>query len=173
MESVAGESLLQVRDALPEELDEASAMMVSAYSEYAASLPRQGWEAYASNIADVRGRLGEADLIVAVRNGAIVGAVTLYPVGSRPIGEGWPTGYSSIRLLAVQPEARGRGVARALMAECLRRSREQGARCVGLHTTELMAIARGMYERMGFRRVRQFDVEPIPGRLVMAYELCL
>lgn len=173
MDSVAKDNALQVRDALPEELDVTSAVMVSAYSEYAASLRREGWEAYARNIADVRGRLGEADLIVAVRNADIVGAVTLYPVGSQSTGEGWPAGYSSIRLLAVQPEARGGGVAQALMAECFRRSRVQGARCVGLHTTELMAIARGMYERMGFRRVRQFDVEPIPGRLVMAYELCL
>jgi hypothetical protein len=30
-----------------------------------------------------------------------------------------------------------------------------------------------MYERMGFKRVPEFDWEPMPGSLVMAYQLQL
>ncbi len=69
---------LQIRDALSDEVDEVSAIMLAAYSEYASSLTPAGWDSYASNITDVRGRLGESQLIVAERNGAIVGAVTFY-----------------------------------------------------------------------------------------------
>ncbi len=173
VEKAANHGPLQIRDALSDEVDEVSAIMLAAYSEYADSLTPAGWEAYAGNITDVRGRLGESELIVAERNGAIVGAVTFYPDSSRSKVEGWPSGYSGVRLLSVQPEAQGHGVARALMSECIRRSRERGFRYLGLHTTELMSIARGMYERMGFRRIPEFDWEPMPGRLVMAYQLQL
>ncbi len=173
MEESAEKAQLRVRDALLDELDEVSALLVAAYGEYAGSLPQQRWEAYANNIADVRGRLGESELMVAEQNGEIVGAVTLYPDGSQSKVEGWPSGYSGVRLLGVHPEARGQGVARELMFECIRRSRERGVRYVGLHTTELMSIARGMYERMGFERVPEFDVKPVPELLVMAYRLHL
>ena len=40
------------------------------------------------------------------------------------------------------------------MDECLRRSRLRAARTLGLHTAELMAVARGIYEEWashGFR----------------------
>ena len=47
------------------------------------------------------------------------------------------------------------------MDECLRRSRQLGAHTLGLHTTELMAVARGMYERMGFLRVPEYDFHPL------------
>ncbi len=173
LEAASESNPLHVRDASLGELDEVSAVNIAAYSEYAASFSREVWEAYASNVANVRERLGESELIVAERNGTIIGAVTFYPDASLSAVEGWPPGYSGIRLLAVRPEARGRGVARALMSECLRRSRERGVRYVGLHTTEVMAVARGMYERMGFKRAPQFDIEPIPGRVVMAYHLGL
>jgi ribosomal protein S18 acetylase RimI-like enzyme len=173
VEKAADHGPLQVRDGLTDELDEVSAVMLAAYGEYASSLTPAVWEAYASNITDVRGRLGESELIVAERNGAIVGAVTFYAGSSRSQVEGWPSGYSGVRLLSVQPEAQGQGVARALMSECVRRSRERGVRYLGLHTTELMTIAQGMYQRMGFRRVQEFDLEMGNGPLVMAYQLQL
>ena len=65
------------------------------------------------------------------------------------------------------------GIGRLLMDECLRRSRLRAATTMGLHTTELMAVARGMYERMGFVRVPEYDFEPGPGIIVMAYRLDL
>ena len=65
------------------------------------------------------------------------------------------------------------GIGRALMEECLRRCRDSATRTVGLHTTEQMAVARDMYERMGFVRVPAFDFHPAPGVVVMAYRLDL
>ena len=92
MEESAEKAQLRVRDALLDELDEVSALLLEAYGEYASSLPQKRWEAYASNIADVRGRLGESELIVAEQNGEIVGAVTLYPDRLQSTVEGWPSG---------------------------------------------------------------------------------
>ena len=56
VEKAANPGPLQIRDALSDEMDEVSAIMLAAYSEYASSLTPAGWELYASNITDVRGR---------------------------------------------------------------------------------------------------------------------
>ena len=77
------------------------------------------------------------------------------------------------RLLAVHPEARGRGLGRLLTEECIRRARASGRDAVGLHTTQLMNVARAMYERIGFVRVPALDFFPIPTFRVMAYRLTL
>src|SRR5881397_172598 len=63
---------------------------------------------------------------------------------SRFLDSAWPDGWASIRLLGVLPEARGLGLGGALMAECLRRARADGATMMGLHTTTLMDVARAM-----------------------------
>ena len=168
--SVDGDGLV-VRDALPEELDRAAAVIEAAYTEYARYLPKQAWEAYLRDIVDVRRRLPISELIVAARQEDILGAVTFYPDGSLSEGEGWPRGWAGIRLLAAHPRYRGQGVGKVLMLECLRRCRERRIRTVGLHTTEVMAVARSMYERMGFVRVPEHDFTPAPDVVVMAYRL--
>ena len=162
-----------IRDARAEELDLVALLIRDAYQEYQATIPPEVWEGYSRDIMDVRGRLDTSELIVAEHAGSLVGAVTFYPNKSPTEQGGWPTGWTGIRLLAVHPDGRGLGIGRALMDECLRRSRKMGAHNLGLHTTELMAVARGMYERMGFIRVPEFDFYPGPGMVVMAYRLDL
>ncbi len=162
-----------VRDAGVEDLDQVSILIRDAYQEYQANFSPEVWERYARDIMDVRSRLDTSELIVAENSGRLVGAVTFYPNTSPSDQGGWPAGWTGIRLLAVHPDARGMGVGRVLMDECLRRSRRLGVPTLGLHTTEMMSVARGMYERMGFVRVPEFDFYPAPQVVVMAYRLDL
>jgi len=164
---------LRIRDARADELDTVAGVMVAAYEEY---IPRDATGdllAFRDEIRDVRSRQAHATLIVAAEGDRILGAVTYFPDGGKDTHAGWPRGWAVIRLLAVDPMARGRGIGRALTEECIRRARANGARAVGLHTTMFMAVARAMYERMGFVRVPRFDFTPMPGILVMAYQLTL
>ena len=159
---------LSIRDARQDELDAISQVLLSAYHEYALRYTRKEWEGYSRNIADVRSRTGSGELIVADLQGRIVGAVTFYPIGSKS-GDPWPQGWAGIRLLAVDADARGIGAGRALMEECVRRCRERGIDALALHTSEFMAVAKGMYERMGFVRRPEFDYHPRPDYVIMAY----
>jgi ribosomal protein S18 acetylase RimI-like enzyme len=161
-----------IRDARPEELDKIAFLMREAYLEYKDYFPQEGWEDYCQNIMDVRSRLGVSQLIVAEREGNLVGAVTLYLDGSLS-DESWPAEWAGIRLLAVPPAYRGLRIGRALMDECVRRCRARNIRTIGLHTSVIMAVARGMYERMGFVRVPEYDFHPRPETTVMAYRLDL
>ncbi len=161
---------LNLRDARPNEIEEVSQLLVLAYQQYQKFLSPERWDWYRSNIVDVKGRMADSDLIVAEMKNKIVGTVTLYTHGP---DQGWPEGWAGIRLLAVHPDYRGHGIGRALMEECLSRCRISGKQTIGLHTTELMEVARAMYERMGFRRAPEFDFHPDPESVVFAYRLDL
>ncbi len=162
-----------VRDAGFEDLDQVSILIRDSYQQYQANFSPETWERYSRDIMDVGSRLDTSELIVAENSGRLVGAVTFYPNISPSDQGGWPAGWTGIRLLAVHPDARGMGIGRVLMDECLRRSRLLSATALGLHTTELMGIARGMYERMGFVRVPEYDFQAGPEVVVLGYRLDL
>lgn len=163
--------MIVIRDARDDELAAAAEAMVAAYQEYIPPNPTGEFLAYREEIRDVRSRVGLATLIVAEEAGRILGTVTYYPDARREENAPWPPGWAVIRLLGVAPDVRGRGVGRALTEECIRRARAAGCPAVGLHTTAFMAVARAMYERMGFVRMPELDFRPVPRVHVMAYRL--
>lgn len=167
----AGKSGLIIRDARLAELNEVSLLIKEAYTEYRHWFPEAHWRWYLRDIMDVRSRLTVSQVIVAEMNRELAGSVTLYPDASSSLREQWPEGWAGIRLLAVRPAYRGRGIGRALMEECIRRCRKRDIRTIGLHTSAIMTVARRMYEDMGFVRASEYDFEPRPGTVVMAYHL--
>jgi GNAT superfamily N-acetyltransferase len=151
----------------------------AAYSEYEPSFPAENWVPYLKDILDLEGRAEASELLVAELGDRIVGCVSYFPPGSKAsypsdsYSERWPDDWSAIRLLAVDPGARGHGVGRRLTVVCIERAKKAGAPAMGLHTTAPMGIARAMYERMGFERAPQYDFRPGPTVLVEAYRLIL
>jgi ribosomal protein S18 acetylase RimI-like enzyme len=160
---------IQVRDARSGELDDVAQLLEESYLQYAAMMPAEAWEAYREDIRDVRSRLPESQLIVAVIEERIAGAVTLYLQTSQALP--WPQGWAAIRLLGVHPNFRGRGIGTALVEECIRRARRRGLTAIGLHTTIQMDVARRIYEKLGFVRAPEFDFHPEETIVVMAYRL--
>lgn len=166
---------VRLRDARAEDGAAVAAVTLQAYGEYADTMEPEAW---AGLEGAVRAGLARDDAgvqrIVAERDGEIVGSVMLYPPRADAYGDlvdavSWP----ELRLLAVAPSARGHGVGKALVMECIRRAKESGAAELGLHTSRSMRVALGMYERMGFVRAPEHDFQPPGGEHVTAYRLPL
>ena len=164
---------LIIRNAQPDQLNQVSLLLKDAYQQYEKFIPPERWKNYLEDIMDVRSRFSESALIVAELDHRLAGAVTLYLDGSFTFPETWPAGWAVVRLLAVHPDYRDQGIGRALMKECIRRCRKAKITTIGLHTTEVMDVARKMYEKMGFVRFPESDFHPAPGITVMAYRLQL
>ena len=167
------EKSLVIRQARLDELGKTAEVIRAAYAEYTVGMPEDRASRYLDRSADVESRLDASELLIAELDGRLVGSVTICPDAALSAGEGWPDGWLGIRLLAVVPEARGCGIGRALVQACIHRAHEVSAPVVVLHTTEMMAVARGMYERMGFVRAHGFDLRFGSGPEILAYRLDL
>jgi GNAT superfamily N-acetyltransferase len=166
---------LRIRDARPDDRAAIEAVTLAAYEQYAAALPPPLWAAYRQNIVATLAEAEPGGQIVAEAAGAVVGSVLLHPAGAVMAepgsGKEMPLAEPEVRLLAVEPAGRGGGVGRRLMEECVRRSRDAGAATLTLHTTDMMRVAMGLYERMGFARATDLDFTPAPGVVVKGYRL--
>ena len=148
-----------IRHARSSELDEIAGLFAPALAPYRGGV--QDWilHAYLAELVDVRPRFEDAEVLVAERDGRIVGTIAFYPDVRL---EGWsnlPAGWAGFRALAVPPRMRGAGIGQALVRRCIERTRDVGAETLGIHTISLLTDAVRLYQRLGFVRCPEFDLQ--------------
>ncbi len=166
--------VVQIRRIRPDEHDALGRLTVEAYRTIDEDDPVVLEGGYADELADVAHRAAVADVLVAVDDdGTLLGGLTLVPPGPNPMAEHSVEGAASIRMLAVAPSARRRGIARLLTEAALELARSHGAPEVVLHSSTRMLAAHQLYGGMGFTRAPELDWNPIPGVDLLGFRLRL
>jgi ribosomal protein S18 acetylase RimI-like enzyme len=160
-----------IRDAREDEIHYIRNQRITSYEEHAKSIPEKHWKALKNALLSDKDTQFGVECIVAELDGRIVGSVVLFPANTDAYaGTDIELHYPEIRMLAVTPEARGKGIAAALILECIRRAKVSGFQAIGLHTADYMESAVKLYQRIGFQRLPEFDFEPAnDGIIVKGY----
>jgi GNAT superfamily N-acetyltransferase len=87
---------------------------------------------------------------IAERDGSQIGCVFLVQARDEATQTAEP-GTAQLRMLLVEPSARGLGLGVALVNECERLARQVGYRRIRLWTNSLLLAARGIYQRAGYK----------------------
>lgn len=153
--------LVTVRDSRTDECERISALLAASYAEHRSAFTDEMAETYFSEIADVSSRIaaGSSETIVAADGERLLGSVTFFGSADDDVHP-WPPNGSALRLLAVEPSERRRGIARLLVDECITRARARGSIFLALHTAPFMSAARALYAAAGFRRAPEHDFDP-------------
>ena len=157
---------MRIRLARPEDLSAVGDVTVAAYADFTLGPS----DPYIARLRDAAARAEQAELWLAEDDGAVLGTVTVCPPGSvwREISR---PGEGEFRMLAVAPQARGRGVGEALARFAIDRFAAQGVHAMVLSSLSTMHAAHRLYERLGFRRDSERDWSPTPGVELLAYVL--
>jgi ribosomal protein S18 acetylase RimI-like enzyme len=145
---------MEIREATPEEHDLVGRITADAYREFFDASGRDPDGHYLQKIADVAERAGRTVILVAIADGIPIGSLTL-ELGTRvdPDADPLDAHRAHIRMLGVEPAARGRGAGRALMDAAEARAIAAGKTEMTLNTTRLMTAAQTMYASMGYERL--------------------
>lgn len=101
-------------------------------------------------------------LLVGEDDGQLVGMIGLRP---------FEADISEMKRLFVRPQARGRGLAKRLIAELLNHAKSAGYSEIRLDTLPMMGDAQSLYVALGFRDIPAYYDTPIAGTRFMALDL--
>ena len=148
----------------PEEAETVDAVVSAAYAHDYDAVPGNDEFARHASLRAV-----DHDVWVAIDSvsNQVLGAVTVRRPGAAALHEDAASDELDLRLLAVSPLARRRGVAKALMAHVEDHARAHGYRAVFLKSAHEMLGAHALYESLGYARVPERDGVWIGGRKIL------
>lgn len=142
------------------------------YGQYKSILTEEHWQKMSSNFTGgtlFRDLILKTHGLVCEHEGKVVGMAFLIPSGNpTPI---FRTEWSYIRMVGIDPEYSGRGIARQLTKLSIEEAVNSGEKIIALHTSEFMDAARHIYESLGFIKLR--EIEPIHGKRYWVYTMDL
>jgi putative acetyltransferase len=146
-----------IRSATPDEMD----AVRSLFREYADSLKVDlCFQNFSRELVELPGSYDP--ILVACDESALTGCVALRPLAD---------GAGEMKRLYVRPQYRGTGLGRQLADAIINAARERGYRFLRLDTLPQMQEAIALYRRMGFREIRPYYLNPVPGALFLELSL--
>lgn len=139
--------------------EELKMLSAVAYYTHAVSLTPENAQALRQNI--LKGETWDVLLSNSICFACIAGNKKIAGVAFLiPSGNPWrffEAECAYIRMVGVLPEFGGQGIAKQLTQMCIGHARKSGEKTIALHTSEFMDAARHIYEKAGFKKLRELD----------------
>lgn len=160
---------ITVRPAAPADYEAVARVTLAAYRADGQVQPGHPYE---PALTDTARRAAAGQLLVAEdeATGEVLGTVLFVLSGSAYAELAGP-GEAEFRMLAVDPDAQGRGVGEALVRACLQRAAERDCDAVVIYARDFAAAAQRLYARLGFVRVPERDWSPLSGVNLVALRI--
>jgi ribosomal protein S18 acetylase RimI-like enzyme len=156
-----------VRDFTQADAEAVNGVALAAFAQYEGIY--DDWERLSRGVGTMAALAESGRILVAQDpSGTIVGAVAYVAPHAGPRAEFFAPEWPIIRMLVVDPAARGQGLGRRLTQACIDRALSDGAAAIALHTSPVMESALALYLRMGFRLERK-----VPDRFGVPYAVYL
>lgn len=147
------------RKGMPDDLVQIKELTLKAYGQFRNVISIENVKAWEENLSKDETYMDLfkiATCFVAVNDGKIAGAAFIIP--HRNPYKWFDAEWSYIRLVGVLPELGGKGIGRKLTEMCVETAKANGEKTIALHTSEFQNAARHIYESMGFKKQKEFEL---------------
>ena len=158
------------RDANADDKEQLKELAIISYSQFEKVLTGENWSLLYENLKSENSYsniLAIAKCFVCEIENKIIGVAYIVPSGNPT--EIFELNWSYIRMVGVNPAYRGKGIGKRLTQNCIDYARQNDEQIIALHTSEFMDSARYLYEKLGFKRIK--EIEPIFGMKYWLYQL--
>ena len=146
-------------------------LAIKSWSEFKSELTNENWQDLYETLTNEKTYtdLIEKSYFVVCENlnEEIIGMSFLVPNGNPT--EIYDKSWCYIRFVTVDPDFGGNGIGKKLTENCIEFAKQSGETTVALHTSEMMDKARHIYEKLGFKILR--EIEPRLGKKYWLYSL--
>ena len=155
------------------DLDQLKELGVKSWSQFKDDLTSENW-------SELRNTLNSSEnyselirnsecLICEDNRNQFIGMAFLVPNGNPT--EIYDEGWCHLRFVSVDPNYRGQRIGEKLTRKCIEIALKNNERTMALHTSEIMGSARHIYEKIGFKKLR--EIKPSLGVKYWLYTLDL
>ena len=145
---------------------------LASYGAFEKDLKYKNWNEFYANLKSEESYtniLKTAKCFVCEIANKIVGVPYFVPSGNPT--DIFESNWSYLRMVGVHPDYQGNGIGKKLTLLCIEFARQSNEAIIALHTSEFMDAARSIYEKLGFKRIK--ELKPIFGKRYWLYQMIL
>ena len=155
-----------------EDIKQLRAIALLSYGAFEKELTPENWDKFHKNLdsEDFYTKILQiAKCFVCEIDDKIVGVAYFVPSGN-PTAI-FESDWSYLRMVGVHPDYQGHGIGVQLTQHCIEYAIQTNEQIIALHTSEFMDAARHVYEKLGFKKIK--ELEPLFGKKYWLYHMAL
>ncbi|MEZ4983944.1 MAG: GNAT family N-acetyltransferase [Saprospiraceae bacterium] len=163
---------LNFREGNTKDLKQLREVALASYGVFEKELTKENWEIFFKNLDSEDSYthiLKISKCFVCEMDDKIVGVAYFVPSGNPT--EIFEASWSYLRMVGVHPDYQGNGIGHQLTQLCIEFAKQSNEQVIALHTSEFMNSARYVYEKLGFKKIK--ELQPLFGKKYWLYQMML